>query len=152
MPSEPTWVSFSKTTLFEFMFVTPFDDGPMTDTLWWLSMLWGFITSLMNVVWMLNYLSLFPIVLVKSFIEIFLLRWEMLKSLDIVLWKTGLGGKSWDQLLVNWFAHWGCHSRRVRVTIRRGLSESEAIVTVRSGWGWCIWWSGVHQGRFDKGT
>ena len=63
--------------------VTPFDDGSMTNTLWWLSMLWGFITSLVNVVWMLNYWFLFPILLVKSSTKIFLLQREMLKSLSL---------------------------------------------------------------------
>jgi hypothetical protein len=70
----------------------------------------GFIISLVNIVWMLNYLSLFPIVLVKSSAAIFSLRQERLKSQSLALRGIGLGGEPWDQLLVNGFTHWGHHT------------------------------------------
>jgi hypothetical protein len=46
-------------------------------------------------------IALFPVVLVKSSTAAFLFRREMLKSLSLVPRGTGLGGKPWDQLLVN---------------------------------------------------
>ena len=59
---------------------------------------------------MFQLLSLIPIVLVKSSVATFWLQRERLKSLSLVPRGTGLGGKPWDQLLVNLFAYWGCHS------------------------------------------
>jgi hypothetical protein len=55
-------------------------------------------------------LSLIPIVLVKSSATTFSLRREILKSPSLVPQGTGLGGELWNQLLVNCFAHAGCHS------------------------------------------
>ena len=68
------------------------------------------IFPLVNVVWILNYWLLIPIVLVKSSTITFSLRQERLKSLSLVPWGIGLGGEPWDQLLVNWFAYRGRHS------------------------------------------
>jgi hypothetical protein len=59
------------------------------------------IFSLVYVVWMLNYWSVIPIVLVKSFTMPFSLQREMLKSPSLVSCGIQLGGELWDQLLVN---------------------------------------------------
>ena len=86
-------------------FVTPFDDGPMTDTLWWLSMLWGFIISLVNVKLLIS----ISYSLSKVFCWDFLIMTRNVEISKSCLVRDKLGGESWDQLLVNWFAHRGRH-------------------------------------------
>ena len=74
---------------------------------WWLSMLWGFIFTLVHVVWMLNSLLFISYSFRKSSARVFSFQWEMLKSLSLVQWGIGLEDESWGQLLVYWFAHRG---------------------------------------------
>ena len=62
---------------------------------------------------MFQLISFIPIVLVKSFAVPFSLQRERLKSLNLVPRGIGLGEEPWDQLLVNWFTHWGCHILRL---------------------------------------
>jgi hypothetical protein len=50
---------------------------------------------------MFNLLSHISIILVKSFTVSFSLQLERLKSLSLIPRETGLGGESWNQLLVN---------------------------------------------------
>jgi hypothetical protein len=50
---------------------------------------------------MFQLLSLIPIVIVKYSVTAFSLRREKLKSLSLVSREIGLGGKPWNQLLVN---------------------------------------------------
>ena len=90
-------------------FVPLLDDGLMTSIFWWLFMLWWFyIFSSECCVNVKLFISI-SYSLSKVFCCYFLVTMINVEIPESCPVRIVLGGQPWDQLLINWFVHWGCH-------------------------------------------